>query len=155
MGLLALALFHLSHSNIFLKIPHRHILFRNSLCFWMKMLKFFVCVVFAATSVTILSGRPTKEEGMDGTLMSSYFNGTVVEPEPEQSRVRRHFGEYTSTSTEEPTNETIEEPKNTTPEQPTNSTTAITKPAYIRIQSRLLEAPVTTTSATTLQPRSQ
>merc|ERR1711953_890854 len=133
MGLLALALFHLSHSNIFLKIPHRHILFRNSLCFWMKMLKFFVCVMFAATSVTILSGRPTKEEEMDGTLMSSYFNGTVVEPEPEQSRVRRHFGEYTSTSTE----------------QPTNSTTAITKPAYIRIQSRLLDAPTTTTSETT------
>merc|ERR1711953_1402831 len=114
MGLLALALFHLSHSNIFLKIPHRHILFLNSLCFWMKMLKFFVCVVFAATSVTILSGRPTKEEEMDGTLMSSYLNGTVVEPEPEQSRVRRHFGEYTSTSTEEP--------KNTTTKQPTNST---------------------------------
>merc|ERR1711953_347186 len=73
--------------------------------------------------------------------MSSYFNGTVVEPEPEQSRVRRHFGEYTSTSTEEP--------KNTTTKQPTNSTTRgspITKPAYLRIQSRLLEAPETTTS---------
>merc|ERR1711953_210779 len=111
------------------------------------MLKLLVCVVFAATSVTILSGRPTKEEEMDGTLMSSYLDGTVVEPEPEQSRVRRHFGEYTSTSTEEPKNETIEEPKNTTTEQPpTNSTTAITKPAYIRIQSRLLDAATTTTT---------
>merc|ERR1719493_672409 len=80
--------------------------------------------------VTIGSGRPAKK---DGTLMSSYLDGTVVEPELEQSRVRRHFGEYTSTSTE----------------HPTNSTTAITKPAYIRVQSRLLEAPTTTTSATT------
>merc|ERR1711879_190115 len=92
--------------------------------------------------VTIGSGRPAKK---DGTLMSSYLDGTVVEPELEQSRVRRHFGEYTSTSTEDPTNETIAEPKNTTTEQPTNSTTAITKPAYIRVQSRL-EAPTTTTT---------
>merc|ERR1719492_676469 len=82
-------------------------------------------------------------------MVSIVSGRSVVEPELEQSRVRRHFGEYTSTSTEEPTNETIAEPKNTTTEHPTNSTTAITKPAYIRVQSRLLEAPTTTTSATT------
>merc|ERR1712226_946125 len=52
----------------------------------MKMMKFFVCVVvFAATSVTILSGRPTKEEEMDGTLMSSYLDGTVAEGRPNET----------------------------------------------------------------------
>ena len=47
------------------------------------MMKFFVCVVvFAATSVTILSGRPTEN---DGTLMSSYLDGTVAEGRPNET----------------------------------------------------------------------
>merc|ERR1711894_329221 len=49
----------------------------------MKMMKLFVCVVvFAATSVTILSGRPTEN---DGTLMSSYLDGTVAEGRPNET----------------------------------------------------------------------
>merc|ERR1719453_1925438 len=52
-------------------------------CFRMKMMKFFVCVVvFAATSVTILRGRPTEN---DGTLMSSYLDGTVAEGRPNET----------------------------------------------------------------------
>merc|ERR1711976_360805 len=50
------------------------------------MLKFFVCVVLAATMVTIVSGRPTEEQESDGTqMLSPYLEGTVVEGRPKET----------------------------------------------------------------------
>merc|ERR1712226_970886 len=133
MGHLALALFHLSHINIsFLKIPHRQILFLKFSLLLDENAEILCLCGVCGYECDDTERKANKRR--DGWHLDEFLlQWNSVEPEPEQSRVRRHFGEYTSTSTEEPTNATIEEP--------TNSTTAITKPAYIRIQSRLLDAP--------------
>merc|ERR1712226_1379794 len=84
MGLLSLALFHLSPSNIyFLKTPQIdkscfEILFASDENDEIRCLR----CCFAATSVTILSGRPTEN---DRTLMSSYLDGTVAEGRPNET----------------------------------------------------------------------